>query len=164
MSLLSGLPPQVYRTAPDSGHHPMSEYDTDILTWSERQTALLRRFAAGEAANSNALDWPNIIEEIEAVGRSELRAIESLLFQAFAHLLKAEAWPLSDAVPHWQGGARGFRARARRIYTNSMAQRIDLAGLYQDALKALPDTVDGQGPLPVPSKCPLTLDELLTDA
>ena len=29
----------------------MTDYDTDILTWSERQTALLRRVGAGEAVN-----------------------------------------------------------------------------------------------------------------
>ena len=141
----------------------MSEYDTDILIWSERQSEFLKRLAAGPAANNNEIDWPNIIEEIEAVGRSELRAVESLLFQALAHMLKAEAWPLSDAVLHWQAEARGFRAQARRAYTPSMAQRIDLAGLYLDALRALPEKLDGQAPLPVPAECPITLDQILAD-
>jgi hypothetical protein len=75
----------------------MSDYDTDILTWSERQAALLRRVAAGEAANEEP-DWPHIIEEIEAVGQSQVDAVESWLYQAMLHMLKAEAWPLSDAV------------------------------------------------------------------
>jgi hypothetical protein len=34
-------------------------------------------------------------------------------------------------------------------------------GLYADALYALPEKIDGQGPLPVPTDCPVTLDELL---
>lgn len=139
----------------------MGDYDTDILIWSEHQAELLKRLADGPAANNNQIDWPNIIEEIEAVGRSELRAVESLLFQAFVHMLKAEAWPLSDAVLHWQAEARGFRAQARRAYTPSMAHRIDLVGLYQDALKALPEKLDGQDPLPVPAECPVTLDQML---
>src|SRR5690348_4666817 len=42
----------------------MSDYDTDILTWSERQAALLRRRAAGELINDADLDWLNIAEEI----------------------------------------------------------------------------------------------------
>src|SRR5689334_21539814 len=138
----------------------MSEYDTDILTWSERQASLLRRLSTEAAGSSNELDWPHIIEEIEAVGRSELRTVESLLFQMFVHILKTEALPQSDAVPHWQGEARGFHARARRIYTPSMAQRIDLNGLYSDALQALPNRMDGQAPLPVPPACPLALDAL----
>ena len=44
-----------------------------------------------------------------------------------------------------------------------MRQRIDLAGLYADALYALPETIDGQAPLPVPVECPVTLDEMLAD-
>jgi hypothetical protein len=44
-----------------------------------------------------------------------------------------------------------------------MRQKIDLAGLYADALSALPETMDGQPPLPVPLVCPVTLDELLGD-
>jgi hypothetical protein len=36
----------------------MSDYDRDILTWSERQAALLlRRRAAGELINDADLDW-----------------------------------------------------------------------------------------------------------
>jgi hypothetical protein len=140
----------------------MSDYDTDLLTWSERQAALLRRVAAGEQINDQ-IDWPNIIEEVEAVGQSQVDAVESWLYQALLHMLKAEAWPLSQNVPHWQAEARGFRAQARRKYRPSMAQKIDLSGLYADALYALPDTMDGQSPLPVQSTCPVTLDEMLAD-
>jgi hypothetical protein len=50
----------------------MSDYDTDILTWSERQAALLRRRAAGELINDADLDWSNIAEEIEDVGKNAL--------------------------------------------------------------------------------------------
>jgi len=141
----------------------MSDYDTDILTWSEHQAELLRRHVAGERANDNQLDWPNIIEEIEAVGQSQVDQIESWLFQMAVHLLKAEAWPLSDAVAHWQAEARGFRAQARRKYRASMARKIDLPGIYADALQAMPDTIDGTPPLPVPDVCPWTLEGLLTE-
>ncbi|MFL5280088.1 MAG: DUF29 family protein [Rhodopila sp.] len=139
----------------------MSDYDMDVLTWSERQAELLRRVAAGEAANETP-DWPHIIEEIEAVGQSQVDAVESWLYQALLHMLKAEAWPLSDAVPHWQAEARGFRAQARRKYRASMAQKLDVPGLYADALYALPETIDGVLPLPMSDVCPVTLDELLS--
>ena len=56
----------------------MADYDSDISEWSERQAALLRRRAAGDLANAAELDWPNIAEEIEDVGRSELHRVESL--------------------------------------------------------------------------------------
>ena len=77
------------------------------------------------------------------------------------HLLKAEAWPLCSAVPHWQAEARGFRAQARRKYRASMARKIDLPGINADALEAMPDTIDGVPPLPLPEVCPWTLAELL---
>jgi hypothetical protein len=136
-------------------------YETDIMLWSEHQAELLRRLAAGEQLNE-PLDWANIIEEIESVGREQRHAVESLLVQALTHILKAAAWPDSDAVPHWQAEARAFRAQAKRRYVASMRNRIDLPSLYADALKGMPTTIDGAPPLPVPTACPLTLEELLT--
>jgi hypothetical protein len=55
----------------------MSDYDTDILIWSERQAELLRRRAAGELINEADLDWSNIAEEVESVGRSQLSRAKS---------------------------------------------------------------------------------------
>lgn len=140
----------------------MSDYDSDLLTWSERQAALLRRVAGGERINDQ-VDWEHVVEEIESVGQSQLDAVESLLTLAFVHDLKSTAWPLARDVPSWQAEARLFRRQARRKYRPSMCQRIDLPGLYDDALQALADTLDGQAPLPVPRVCPVTLDELLSD-
>lgn len=141
----------------------MSEYDSDILNWSEHQAALLRRRAAGELVNEAELDWSNIAEEIESVGSEQLFQVESLLMQALRHMLKAEAWPLSRDVPHWQAEARVFRGDAARRFVPSMRQRIDMARVYRRALRAMPETMDGQQPLPVPDVCPVTLDELLAD-
>jgi hypothetical protein len=138
----------------------MSDYDTDILEWSERQAELLRRRAAGDLVNEAALDWPNIAEEIEDVGRSELRSCRSLLRQALRHMLKAEAWPLSRDAPSWRADAIDFRRQARDAFTPSMRQRIDITDLYREALQALPETVDGHAPLPIQTDIP-TLDELV---
>jgi hypothetical protein len=141
----------------------MSEYDSDILIWSERQAALLRRRAAGELVNEAELDWPNIAEEIEDVGRSQLHGVESLLVQALRHMLKAVAWPLSRDAPTWRADAIDFRQQAARQFVPSMRQKIDVARLYRQALRAMPETMDGQQPLPVPDVCPVTLDEMLAD-
>lgn len=135
-------------------------YEDDVLLWSERQADLLRRHAAAARSN-DAIDWPNVIEEIEDVGRSELRSCRSLLRQALRHMLKAEAWPLSRDAPNWRADAVDFRRQARDAFTLSMRQRIDVAGLYADALAALPETMDGAAPLPVSAACTVTLDELL---
>jgi hypothetical protein len=44
-----------------------------------------------------------------------------------------------------------------------MRQRIDVPTIYVRPLRVMPETVDGQPPLPVPAVCPVTLDELLSD-
>lgn len=138
-------------------------HDTDILLWSERQAELLRRRAAGELVNDGELDWPNIAEEIESVGSEQRHAVESLLLRALIHMLKAEGWPLAREVPHWQAEARVFRVEARRRFVPFLRQRIDLAGVYADAIRGLPETIDGQPPLPVPESCPVTLEDLLSN-
>ncbi len=140
----------------------MSEYDTDILLWSERQAKVLRRVAAGEPVNE-APDWPNIVDEIESVGNEQLHAVTSLLLHALVHMLKAEAWPLSREVPHWQSEARRCRADAADRDCPSMRQRLDLARIYRRALHVMPETIDGQPPLPVTEVCPVSLDALLGD-
>jgi len=139
----------------------MSEYDTDILVWSEHQAALLRRLAVGERVNDQ-IDWENVIEEVESVGSEQLHAVVSLLRQALIHTLKAEAWPLSRDAPNWRADAIRFRADAADRYAPSMRQRIDIDRIYRQALRALPDTVDGLPPLPIQSQIP-TLDALLAE-
>lgn len=140
----------------------MSEYDTDILVWSEHQAELLRRRAAGELVNDAELDWPNIAEEIEDVGANRLHAVESLLVQALRHMLKAEAWPLARDAPSWRADAIDFRQQAQRRFVPSMRQRIDITQLYRQASRAIPETIDGVPPIPIQSDIP-TLDELLAE-
>jgi hypothetical protein len=137
-------------------------YDTDIVTWSERQAALLRRLAQGERVNDQ-VDWDNVAEEIESVGRSEVKAVRSALFQALLHDLKAEAWPLSPYVDHWRAEAVRARGDAADDFTESMRPRINLALIYRRALRAMPATIDGLPPLPMPEACPVTLDEMLAE-
>jgi len=145
-------------------------YDADVLEWSEHQARLLRQHAAGKLAGSTASqpgneapDWANIIEEIESVGRSQLNAVRSLLRQALIHDLKCKAWPLVFYVPHWKAEALRFRADAADAFSPSMRQHIDVAQLYKSAVRLLPESIDGQPPLPVPDTCLATLDELLSN-
>jgi hypothetical protein len=137
-------------------------YEDDIVLWSERQAELLRQHAAVARAN-DTIDWPNIIEEIESVGSEQRFAVTSLLRQALIHMLKAEAWPLARDAPGWRADAIDFRTQASDRYAPSMRQRLDLARIYRQALRAIPATIDGQTPAPVPHVCPVTLDELLAE-
>jgi hypothetical protein len=140
---------------------PGGLYERDALAWAEQQADLLRRLAAGERLNA-AIDWPNVIEEVQDVGLSELRACRSLLQQAVTHLLKLHAWPDSPAAAHWHDEAGVFLDDAANRFTPSMRQRIDLDDLYAKALRRAATARDAAGlPRPLPETCPFTLDELL---
>lgn len=80
----------------------MSDYDTDLLSWSERQATLLRRRAAGERVNDVEPDWPNIAEEIESVGRAERSTLTSHVGAVIEHLLKLEASPSIAPCAGWK--------------------------------------------------------------
>ncbi len=78
-------------------------------------------------------------------------------------MLKAEAWRLLLDAPNWRADAVRFRADAADRYAPSMRQRIDLDHIYRQALRALPETMDGQAPGPVAHVCPVTPDDLPAD-
>ena len=140
---------------------PGGLYEHDALAWSEQQTALLRRLATGERVN-DAVDWPNVLEELQDVGLSELRSCRSLLQQAMVHLLKLHAWPGSLSAGRWREEAGVFLDDAAQRFTPSMRQRIGLDELYAKALRRARETTDVAGPpRPLPDACPFALDELL---
>ena len=66
-------------------------YGDDIRLWSERQGALLRRLAAGEAV-SEQVDWPHVVEEIEDLGHGDAHPpVQDEIVQLTARLAAAEA-------------------------------------------------------------------------
>ena len=139
---------------------PDNLYDTDILIWSEHQADLLRRLAKGERLN-DAIDWENVIDEVQTVGRSELNGCESLLRQALVHLLKLHLTPKSRAASHWRGEVDTFLADARHRFSPLMRQRIELAALYAEALSRLRVEARGKQDPRLPVACPFDLDDLL---
>jgi hypothetical protein len=57
-------------------------YDEDIYTWALQQAKALRK------RSGNEVDWENVAEEIESLGKSQLSEAESRLFIICTHLLK----------------------------------------------------------------------------
>ena len=140
---------------------PDGLYERDALAWSDRQADLLRRIAAGERLNE-AVDWANVIEEVQDVGLSELRACQSLLQQALMHLLKLHAWPSSQSAGYWRDEVGVFLDDAERRFTPSMRQRIELDMLYVKSLRRVRGKSDDAGlPNQLPDACPYSLDDLL---
>jgi hypothetical protein len=141
---------------------PDDLYWDDTLLWSEQQAARLRRLAAGERVRD--VDWEHVIEEIEDVGNTELRACKSLLRRAIEHLLKLGGWPCHSASEHWRAEALVFLRDAMLAFSPSMRLKLDLADLYRLALSDVRAiTVDGARAGALPDACPFVLDDLLTE-
>jgi hypothetical protein len=112
------------------------------------------------------VDWPNIIEEIEAIGRSEVRASTSTLTNAMQHKLYLLGWPESPSARRWQAEARAQLIEAVGEYRSSMRQGIepDLPRLYRLArVRAERHLLDVPATVPLPRDCPWMLDELLAE-
>ena len=65
-----------------------SLYEQDFMRWAEAQAEGLRR--AAEAGSNLPLDWYNLAEEIESLGRSQRRELRSRLATIVEHLLKLQ--------------------------------------------------------------------------
>jgi hypothetical protein len=110
----------------------MSDYDTDILTWSERQAALLRRRAAGELINDVDLDWPNIAEEIEGLGRSERSSLRSKITTIIEHLMRLEVSPATNPSRGWRATINRTRRDIRDRLKGSPSLRPLVAAMLDD--------------------------------
>jgi hypothetical protein len=89
----------------------MINYDQDFYGWTQEQAALLR------AGCLHELDIANLIEEVEAMGRSEKRELENRLVVLLLHLLK---WKYQ------------VNRRCRRWQLTIKTQRIDFLKVLRD--------------------------------
>jgi hypothetical protein len=110
----------------------MSDYDIDIVVWSEQQAALLRRRAAGELVNDTSLDWSNIAEEIEALGRSERSALRSHIATVLEHLIKLQASRATDPRNGWKETIDRARDDIERLLIDSPSMRALVSGMTAD--------------------------------
>jgi hypothetical protein len=114
----------------------MSNYATDVLTWSVEQADLLRRRAAGELVNDSALDWPNIAEEIESVGNAERYRIQSHIGTVIEHLVKLQASPTIDPRNGWKTTVRNARRGIERSLKTSPSLRREVAEMIGEETSA----------------------------
>jgi hypothetical protein len=63
-------------------------YDKDLVAWSHQQAAVLR--AAARTGSNQLVDWENLAEEIEDLGRSQRAALRSQIRRIIRHLVKLE--------------------------------------------------------------------------
>jgi hypothetical protein len=139
-------------------------YDADILEWSEQQASALRGLARTRPELSNAIDWENVAEEIECVGRSEFVAVQSFVRLILIHLIKAVSVPDAVSMLHWRKEVGAFRADLLDRISPSMRDRLDLIKLWRQASKqaSLDLAVHGQLLAPgLPNSCPLVINEIV---
>jgi hypothetical protein len=112
----------------------MSDYDTDVYAWSQRQGTLLRRLAAGERVNDADLDWPNIAEEIETVGRSEREAVASRIATIIEHLIKLQASPATEPRAGWENTIDRARGDVERLLRHNPSIRRQVQEMIDEEL------------------------------
>jgi hypothetical protein len=140
-------------------------YEDDIVSWSERQAQAIRELARTRPELSNLLDWENIAEEIETLGRSEWKAVASHIRMALAHILKEVCDPAALSRLAWRGETRTALRDAREDFLPSMRQHLDLDRIWKRAFAEAVDALQPYGvriPPGIPERSPFTLDALLS--
>jgi hypothetical protein len=74
-------------------------YRADLWLWSAQQGRALRD--AAREGNNAPVDWLNVAEEIESLGRSERRTLASQIGTVIEHLMKLQISPASRPRHGW---------------------------------------------------------------
>lgn len=99
-------------------------YEVDFVRWTEAQADALRR-AAGQRSNL-PLDWHNLAEEVESLGRSQRRELRSRIAVIIEHLLKLEFSPSIERRPGWVETIGRERGDIERLLDDSPSLRGEL--------------------------------------
>jgi hypothetical protein len=134
-------------------------YDADFLEWTQEQGRLLR------AGRLSDIDIENLAEEIESLGRSDKRALESDLIVILVHLLKWAHQP-EKRKAGWRASLIEHRARVARLIADSPSL-ASYPGQTLDALypvaraKAAAEMRVSEHRLP--AACPYAIGDVLAD-
>lgn len=111
-----------------------SLYETDICTWAEQQATALRRLAS-RTDLPNELDLLNVVEEIEDVGISQLRSVNSFMRLIMSHIILIAVDADADSINHWTREVATFRGELVQSWQRSMRQRIDMDQIWRHAVE-----------------------------
>lgn len=114
---------------------PNSLYEQDFALWIDDTVARLK------ARNFDQIDLINLIEEIESLGRSDKRELESRLEVLLAHILKRVYVDRADDYRGWILTIAEQRRQLKRLLKASPSLKNYLndifAEIYQDALESV---------------------------
>ena len=107
-------------------------YEQDFFRWTEEQARALR--AAASMRVNAPLDWENLAEEIESLGRSDRRELASRIQAVIEHLMKLQASSAADPRRGWATTVRRERAAIRRLLNDSPSLRGAVPGMIAEAV------------------------------
>jgi hypothetical protein len=140
-------------------------YDGDFFAWTQAQAASLRRCAA-DRVNLD-LDFENLAEEVEGLGKSDRRALLSHAARTVEHLLKLMHSPAREPRAGWEESVARHRRDARLILADSPSLHRAFADafveVYRDARRAAVHgpARDGIAPEALPADPPFTPEQVL---
>ena len=109
---------------------PSDLYERDYYAWVQDQVEALRERRIED------VDWKNVAEEIEDLGKSEKRALRSLLVRLVEHLLKIEHAPvkvLSENLRGWQVSLRSSRRAVAELLEENPSLQPELRQIFTRA-------------------------------
>ena len=132
-------------------------YELDPIQWLGETIKLLKEKRFSE------LDLDNLIEELEALGKSKKNAAESLIEQVIRYLLLLQYWSQEYQANkyYWKAEITGFRTQLKRQLTNNLRNYVlqELPSLYKDALAYVNQKTNFE--VEFPTVCPYSLEDLL---
>lgn len=134
-------------------------YDTDFFRWTEEQAAALR------AGRLEDLDLSNLAEEIESLGRSDRREIESRLGVLLMHLLKWRYQPQKRSGS-WETTIRTQRREIEKLLNDSPSLRREVGAFTQGAYDSSRRNAAAETGMPLeafPAACPFRVEDVMTD-
>ncbi len=135
-----------------------ADYETDFYAWTIEQARLLR------GGDLSVIDAANIAEEIESMGRSDRRELQSRLVVLTMHLLK---WRHQPGVRSrsWSATIEEQRLQIENLFAELPSLRPLAGGMLGPAYsiaraRAIAET--GLADETFPPTCPFLLDDLLS--
>jgi len=139
-------------------------YDEDFYAWTQDQAKRLRTQA--RLHQNEPLDWQELAEEVEDLGKSELHTCQSLTDQIIAHLLKLQCSRSVEPRAGWETEIAAFRTALERRLTPTIKARLesDLEEHFRQAKRLVRPSFQEFEPhrlALLPEACPYTLDQII---
>ncbi|HEY9671813.1 MAG TPA: DUF29 domain-containing protein [Waterburya sp.] len=150
---------QTPQTGQTPGALTQSLYETDFYAWIQEQSKLLRH------QQWNQLDLPNLIEEIESLGKQQRAELRNRLKVLIGHLLKWE-YQLERRSRSWLMTIRIQRRDTQELLEENPSLKPYLEEALQKIYESGRDLAVGETNLPLktfPENCPYTLEEIFRD-